>query len=49
VRPTVRSRCPPNGSQQTLTLTDLSIIQNPTIPGAAGQGEVPLTLVYFRP
>jgi hypothetical protein len=38
-----------NGNQATLTFTDLSIIQNTTIPGAVGQGEVPLTLVYFRP
>lgn len=38
-----------NGAQQTLLLTQISITQQTTIPGAVGQPDVPLTLVYVRP
>jgi hypothetical protein len=38
-----------NGAQQTLQLTQISITQQTTIPGAAGQPDVPMTLVYVRP
>lgn len=38
-----------NGAQQTLQLTQISITQQTTIPGAVGQADVPMILVYVRP